>query len=291
LMPTTVFQPFNPTDQLCRWEAETSSQDLWPKFSADDRGIRNHFTSCRIQPSNAFVDQRLHGATACATPGPFGVREFQNEQRIPTALAIHIGNLRRRRPRTEERRRLIAVERRQRNLINAALAFERLEKSLRPWVVFDLILARRCHKEGRRCAEGPDCKMQQRSGALVDPLEIVESGDQRSFAPKLFVRGDDPSLDPDCTDLVNPERGFFLSRDLRYLNESELRRSANTLVYAKGVLADHLDRDLDPDVLVQIKAGFSIVRRAGFKVLPRFYYVQEAGDPPGNTPRALNSTR
>jgi hypothetical protein len=109
----------------------------------------------------------------------------------------------------------------------------------------------------------------------------------RSFAPKLFVRGDDPARDPDCTDLVNPERGFFLSRDLRYLNESELRRSENSLVYAKGVLADHLDRDLDPDVLVQIKAGFSIVRRAGFKVLPRFYYVQEAGDPPGNTPRAL----
>jgi hypothetical protein len=110
---------------------------------------------------------------------------------------------------------------------------------------------------------------------------------RQSYSPKLFSTGADPSHDPDCTDLVNPERGFFLSRDLRHLNEPDLVRSKHALVYAKGVLTDYLDRDLDPDVLIQIKAGLSIVRRAGFKVLPRFYYVQEAGDRPGNTPQAL----
>jgi hypothetical protein len=116
---------------------------------------------------------------------------------------------------------------------------------------------------------------------------FVGSTERRSFTPKLFARGQDPSLDPDCTELVNPERGFFVSRDLRSLRESDLPRSTHTLVYGKGALADYLDRDLDPDVLTQIKAGFSIVRRAGFKVLPRFYYAKEAGDPQTTTLRAV----
>jgi hypothetical protein len=110
---------------------------------------------------------------------------------------------------------------------------------------------------------------------------------RKAYTPKLFARGDDPSRDAECTGVTNPERGFFLFRDLRRLRDSDLPRDKNPLVYGKVVLADYRERALDDRLIAEMNAGFAVVRKAGYKVLPRFYYADEAGAPLATTDRVL----
>lgn len=122
--------------------------------------------------------------------------------------------------------------------------------------------------------------------AAPAPVTCVFAGPTvaRSHSPRLFSRGDDPSGDPECTALVNPERGFFSFRELRGLRDFGRGRS---LVYTKVVLGNYLERELDEALLAELAAGFAAARRAGVKTLPRFYYAEAANQPVAELPRVL----
>jgi hypothetical protein len=91
-----------------------------------------------------------------------------------------------------------------------------------------------------------------------------------------------------CQAFANPERGFFAFRDLlRMIDLDELREDGVTVVYGKALLADYRDRALDAAALERVRAGFAAVRRAGLKVLPRFYYAADDKAPDAPPARAL----
>ncbi len=101
---------------------------------------------------------------------------------------------------------------------------------------------------------------------------------RRDFRVKLFSAGADPSADPECA-VVNPERGFFTTRDLGELSEDDPGRRRHSLVYARALLTEHLESDLPATLIDRFRAGFAAARRGGWKVLPRFYYAAGQGDP------------
>lgn len=108
------------------------------------------------------------------------------------------------------------------------------------------------------------------------------------LSPLLFAEGDDPSADPQCSDVLNPERGFFQFRDLRSIgNLSGLRGNGFTLIYGKVLINDYLDRDLDAALLGELDAAFESVRSAGLKVLPRVYYADDGSSPDAPLERVL----
>jgi hypothetical protein len=110
----------------------------------------------------------------------------------------------------------------------------------------------------------------------------------KELAPTLFSRGDDPSRDPECTGVVNPERGVFQFHDLRSLGAlGGLRAQGYSLIYGKVLLADHRARDLDATLLGEIERAFAAVRAAGLKVLPRFYYADDGSSPDAPIDRVL----
>ncbi|HMI90887.1 MAG TPA: DUF4832 domain-containing protein, partial [Polyangiales bacterium] len=94
--------------------------------------------------------------------------------------------------------------------------------------------------------------------------------------------------DPECSELLNPERGVFQFRDLRSLgNLSGLRADGYTLIYGKALIDDYRERDLDAALLEQLARGFDAVRSAGLKVLPRFYYADDGESPDAPLARVL----
>jgi hypothetical protein len=106
------------------------------------------------------------------------------------------------------------------------------------------------------------------------PTSVVE------LQPMLFGAGDDPSADPECSELLNPERGIFQFHDLRSLgNLAGLRADGYTLIYGKVLIDDYRDRDLDAALLDQLATAFDAVRSAGLKVLPRIYYADDGESP------------
>jgi len=112
----------------------------------------------------------------------------------------------------------------------------------------------------------------------------------QSFSPKRFALGDDPSLDPECTDIVNPERGFRSTANLRSQPSfSGARADGHSVVYGAALLDDYLDQDLDQPLLDALSDAFAAAREAGVKLLPRFYYQAnlEAGSNDASLERAL----
>jgi hypothetical protein len=106
--------------------------------------------------------------------------------------------------------------------------------------------------------------------------------------PKLFGAGADPSADPECTEVLNPERGFFQFRDMRSLGSlSSVRQQGFTLIYGKILIDDYRSRDLDSALLNQLTSAFAAVRAAGLKVLPRFHYSDDATSPDAPLDRVL----
>jgi hypothetical protein len=106
--------------------------------------------------------------------------------------------------------------------------------------------------------------------------------------PKLFSAGADPSADPECAMVLNPERGFFQFRDMRSLGSlSNVRQQGFTLIYGKILIDDYRARDLDAALLNQLTSAFAAVRSAGLKVLPRFHYSDDATSPDAPLDRVL----
>jgi hypothetical protein len=106
-------------------------------------------------------------------------------------------------------------------------------------------------------------------------------GDQavvRAYTPERFALGDDPSQDPECTAVQNPERGFRRTSNLRATNDfSAMRADGYSTVYGAALLDDYLDQDLDQGLLAAVAASLAAARSAGLKVLPRFYYQADLG--------------
>jgi hypothetical protein len=106
--------------------------------------------------------------------------------------------------------------------------------------------------------------------------------------PKLFSQGADPSADPECTGVLNPERGIFQFFDLRNLGSvSGLRGQGYTLIYGKTLIDDYRDKDIDSALTNQLTASLASLRAAGLKVLPRFYYADDATSPDAPLDRVL----
>jgi len=96
----------------------------------------------------------------------------------------------------------------------------------------------------------------------------------RTLTPRLFSQGADPSGDPECTAVLNPERGFFTFHNLRNLGRvDDLRGRGFTLIYGEVLIPEYRDRDLDQPLLDQLNGAFASARAAGLKVLPRIYYA------------------
>jgi hypothetical protein len=94
------------------------------------------------------------------------------------------------------------------------------------------------------------------------------------LTPKLFSQGADPSGDPECTAVLNPERGLFTFHDLRDPGPlADQRGRGFTLIYGHVLIPEYRNRDLDQALLDQLSASFAAVRAAGLKVLPRIYYA------------------
>ena len=112
----------------------------------------------------------------------------------------------------------------------------------------------------------------------------------RAFTPKLFSAGQDPSQDVECTAVLNPERGFRGTANLRNsANFSGTRDEGQSTVYGAVLLDDYLDQDLDAGLLDQLSDNFAAARTAGIKLLPRFYYQADldAGSNDATLERAL----
>jgi hypothetical protein len=106
-------------------------------------------------------------------------------------------------------------------------------------------------------------------GSCAGPGAVV-----KTLAPKLFSGGADPSGDPECTGILNPERGMFAFRDLRQLDDvTGLRARGFSLIYGQVLISEYRNRDLDQPVLDRLTAAFGAIRAAGLKVLPRIYYA------------------
>jgi hypothetical protein len=106
----------------------------------------------------------------------------------------------------------------------------------------------------------------------------------------LFSAGQDPSQDVECTELVNPERGFRGTANLRNsANFGGRRADGQSTVYGAVLLDDYLDQDLDAPLLDQLASNFAAARSAGIKLLPRFYYQADlsAGSSDATLERAL----
>jgi hypothetical protein len=118
----------------------------------------------------------------------------------------------------------------------------------------------------------------------VGPLPTVV----KTLTPKLFSQGADPSADPECTGVLNPERGIFQFHDLRSLgNVSGLRGQGYTLIYGKTLIDDYRDRDIDSALTDRLTTSFASLRAAGLKVLPRFYYADNGTSPDAPLARVL----
>jgi hypothetical protein len=122
----------------------------------------------------------------------------------------------------------------------------------------------------------------------ADAVDCTSLPQPEMLAARLFARGDDPSSLPECTEVLNPERGMFRFRDLRSLGDVQgLRADGYSLIYGKVLLDDYRDRALDAGLLEELADAFAEIRRAGLKVLPRFYYADSGEQPDAPIERVL----
>jgi hypothetical protein len=102
--------------------------------------------------------------------------------------------------------------------------------------------------------------------------------------------GDAPTTDIafEATDseLLNPERGFYVTGDLANMHDLDgVRAEGMTLIYAAAHLDEYLgadhEQDLPAQALEDIASGFTTIRDAGLKAIVRFQYDDGEGYPDG----------
>lgn len=105
-----------------------------------------------------------------------------------------------------------------------------------------------------------------------------EQGDE-SQDEAQDVTGDDASsmktiqFSESSTELLNPERGFYVGYDLlRPSSAANVRASGHTIALAQVRLDAYRDLPLDAALLSKLDAGFVAARAAGIKVILRFKY-------------------
>jgi hypothetical protein len=110
-----------------------------------------------------------------------------------------------------------------------------------------------------------------------------------ALAPMLFAEGADPSGAEVCA-IVNPDRGFHGYTDLRDLSAGDLEDNAaagRSVIYGQVLIPEYRDAPLDDVVLDEVAAGFDLVREHGMKVVPRFHYSDDVGEPDAELSRIL----
>jgi hypothetical protein len=109
--------------------------------------------------------------------------------------------------------------------------------------------------------------------------------------------GGEPPLDGDTPvvdvtfeasdgDVLNPERGFYVTGDLADMHDLDgVRAGGKTLIYAAAHLDAYLgtdhEQDLPAHALEDIASGFATIRDAGLKAIVRFQYDDGEGYPDG----------
>ncbi|TWT47206.1 DUF4832 domain-containing protein [Botrimarina hoheduenensis] len=107
-----------------------------------------------------------------------------------------------------------------------------------------------------------------------------------AFAQVLAATGwSDKTYQPSKERLANPERGLYVELDDRHqrpLESVQLRRLTDdgiTLVQRLYYLKGYRDRPLDRQQLDLIEADFDTIREGGMKVILRFAYSSQIGEP------------
>ena len=124
---------------------------------------------------------------------------------------------------------------------------------------------------------------------LACPLADEAGVTTLALAPMLFGDGADPSGAAVCQ-LLNPERGFHSYTDLRTLDDDtldEATAAGHTVIYGQVLIPEYRDKPLDAKLLGEVGAGLDLARKHGIKVVPRFHYSDDIGEPDAKLDRIL----
>lgn len=116
------------------------------------------------------------------------------------------------------------------------------------------------------------------SGCSPERLMDVEDEAMQTMTTIEFVESDEV--------LVNPERGFHLSKNFRYVDSTPIttgyvkvnRKLKRTLFYTGYYLTDYMESDIAPEYLSMIRRNMSALREAGGKCILRFAYKTDMSD-------------
>jgi hypothetical protein len=98
-------------------------------------------------------------------------------------------------------------------------------------------------------------------------------GGDDATGPREPVELVERELDESSGDIVNPDRGYYIGKNLLKPGDlSGVRADGHSLVIAVVRLDDYRDRALDAAVLTAISDGFAAGRAAGIKYILRFSY-------------------
>lgn len=134
-----------------------------------------------------------------------------------------------------------------------------------------------CGCEGT-IAGGLTPEVNEDDDAVEDPYEDSDSvGDpDANSLPAPMV---EQTFAPSATDLLNPERGFYVGYDLRSPSEAaEVRASGHTMAIALVRLDAYRDAPLDAALLDDLDEGFAAARASGIKLILRFMYNSSFSD-------------
>lgn len=124
---------------------------------------------------------------------------------------------------------------------------------------------------------------------LACPLADEAGVMHAALMPALFGEGADPA-DAAVCEILNPERGFHHYTDLRTLDADtldEATAAGRTVIYGQVLIPEYRDKPLDAKLLGEVTAGFDLARSRGIKVVPRFHYSDDIGEPDATLDRIL----
>lgn len=125
-------------------------------------------------------------------------------------------------------------------------------------------------------------------------LLLLASPGVGAESPTSTARWVEATYEPSDEPLTNPERGLYVEladrrgRPLEVERLQSLREQRITLVQRLYYLKDYRDRPLDERQLSLIRQDFQSLREAGMKVILRFAYSSQIGEPDAPLPVVLN---